>query len=133
MAGAFVSPLQGKIDVALGQFARAYRNNALVAPLLFPRVEVMKQQDYFWTFNRENQKLAENTLRGPGAAAERIVQTLSKTLYKAQDHSLARLIPDEERGNFMAGDLEQWVTNALMDKIALDFENRVATLATATA
>jgi hypothetical protein len=129
MAGAFVPVTQGKIDVALSQFARGYRNNQMVAPLLFPRVDVMKQQDYFWSFGRENQKLAENTLRGPASAAERIVQTISKTLYFAPDHALARLIPDEERGNFMAGDVEQWATQYIMNKIALDFENRVATLA----
>jgi hypothetical protein len=112
MAGASPSVLQGKIDVALSQFARQYRNNNLVADFLFPRVEVLKQQDYYWTFGRENQKLAENALRGPGSAAERIAQTISKTLYKAQDHSLARVIPDEERSNFMAGDVEQWATQA---------------------
>lgn len=133
MAGASPSVLQGKIDVALSQFARQYRNNNLVADFLFPRVEVLKQQDYYWTFGRENQKLAENALRGPGSAAERIAQTISKVLYKAQDHSLARLIPDEERSNFMAGDVEQWATGALMDKLLLDRENRIAALATVTA
>src|SRR5260370_41407284 len=106
MAGAEVSVVQGKIDVALSQFAQLYRNNALVAEQLFPRVEVQRQSDFFWLFGRENQALRENTLRAPGSAAERIQQTLSKTKYFTLDHSLARLIPDEERGNFMAGDLE---------------------------
>lgn len=133
MAGAEVSVVQGKIDVALSQFAQLYRNNTLVAEQLFPRVEVIRQSDFFWLFGRENQALRENTLRAPGSPAERIQQTLSKTKYFANDHALARVIPDEERGNFMAGDLEQWATQAIMDKLMLDEEVNVAALATNTA
>lgn len=129
-AGAQVSPVQGKIDVALSQFAQMYRNNTLVAESLFPRVEVLKESDFYWLFGQENLALRENTLRAPGSAAERIQQTLSKTKYFTTDHSLARLITDEERGNFMAGDLEQWATQTLMDKILLDEEARAAAVAT---
>jgi hypothetical protein len=131
--GAIVNPVQGKIDVALSQFARGYRNNTLVAEELFPRVEVQRESDFYWQFGRENQALRENTNRAPGTAAERIQQSLSKTKYFTTDHSLARLITDEERGNFMAGDLEQWATQALMDKLLLDEEVSVAAFATNTA
>jgi len=132
-AGAQVSPVQGKIDVALSQFAQMYRNNALVAEALFPRVEVLRQTDLYWTFGRENRALRENVLRAPGAAAERIQQTLSKNPYSTVDHALAREITDEERGNFMAGDLEQWATQTIMDKLMLDEEVRAAALATTPA
>jgi hypothetical protein len=133
MAGAMVSPVQGKIDVALSQFAQLYTNNMMVAPYIFPRVEVIHQSDFYWLFGRENQAVRENSLRGPGSAAERIQQTLSKTKYFTQDHSYARLIPDEERGNFFAGDLEQWITQTLMSKLLLDLEINVAGIATNTA
>ncbi len=129
-AGANVSPVQGKIDIALSQFALTYRNNLYVAESLFPRVPVQKESDFYWTFGRENQALRENTLRAPGSAAERIQQSISKTKYFTTDHSLARLITDEERGNFLAGDLEQWATQALTDKLLLDEEVRVAQIAT---
>jgi hypothetical protein len=133
-AGAMNPIAQGKIDVALSQFARVYRNNAFVAETLFPRLEVNNQTDKYWTFGRENQQIfGEKILRAPGAAAERIVQTLSTAPYACVDHSLARLIPDEERGNFQAGDVEQWATGAVQDKILLDLEDRVATLAIDTA
>jgi hypothetical protein len=126
MAGAEVSVVQGKIDVAISQFAQQYRNNALVGEQVFPRVGVLKQSDFYWTFGRENQALRENDLRAPATAAERIQQTLSKQRYFCPDHSLARLIPDEERGNFMAGDLEQWATGTIMDKLLLAEEVRIA-------
>lgn len=129
MPGAIVNSVQGKIDVALSQFARGYTNNTMVAELLFPRVDVIHQSDFFWQFGRENQAIRENSLRAPGAAAERIVQTLSKTKYNCVDHSYERLIPDEERANFMAGDVEQWATGALTDKLLLDEEIRAAAAA----
>jgi hypothetical protein len=132
-AGAQVSPTQGKIDIALSQFARGYRNNQLVAEILCPRVEVENQSDKFWQFGRENQKLVENQKRAPGAAAERINQTVSTDNYLCVDHSLERLITDEERGNFQAGDVDQWATGTLTDKILLGEENEVATLAGDTA
>jgi hypothetical protein len=133
MAGSMVSPVQGKIDVALSQYAQLYRNNLMCAESLFPRVEVIHQSDFFWQFGRENQAIRENSLRAPGSAAERIQQTLSKTKYNCNDHAYARQITDEERGNFMAGDLEQWATQAIMDKLLLDQEIAVAAIASATA
>jgi hypothetical protein len=109
-----------------------YRNNAFKAEILFPRVAVSNQSDKYWVFGRENQQLTENTLRAPGSAAERIKQTISTDNYFCDDHSLARFIPDEERRNFTAGDVEQWATSALMDKIMLDEEVEIATLAADT-
>lgn len=75
-AGAMVNPVQGKIDVALSQFAQLYRNNSMVAEVLLPRVPVEAQSDFYWIFGRENQALRENDLRAPAAPAERIQQTL---------------------------------------------------------
>ncbi len=132
MAGAFVNPVQGKIDVALSQFARMYTNNTFVAETLFPRVEVEHQSDFYWLYGDENLQALENDLRAPGAPAERIQQTLSKDRYFCPDHSLARSIPDEERGNFTAGDVEQWAVSTLMDKLFLKEEIRAAALATDT-
>jgi hypothetical protein len=135
MPGAIVSTTQGKIDIALSQFARMYSNNSFVAERLFPRVEVNHQSDKFWLYGRENQALRENTKRAPGSPAERIAQTLSNTNYNCVDHSLARLIPDEERANFQAGtggSVEQWATKAISDKLFLDEEIAAAALATDT-
>lgn len=127
------NPTQAKIDVALSQYARGYRNNALIAELLFPRVEVLKQSDKYWKWGRENQQLTENDLRAAGSAAERIVRTQSTDAYGCYDHSLSDFIPDEERANYETGDLEQKSTQILTDKLLLALEKRVATLSTTLA
>ena len=133
MAGLIVDPQQGHIDVALSNFARKFRNPGLLAELLFPRVPVLEQTAKFWLFGRQNQQLPDNALRAPGAAAEQVKQTISKDSYRAEDHSLARLITQEERANFQAGNVDQWATEMLTDRILLDLENRISTLMGAAA
>lgn len=133
-AGLYVPIQQGKIDIALSQFAKGYNNNQFIGDVLFPTVEVSHQSDKFWVFGRENQQTFDNyDLRAPASAAERIKQTVSTSNYMTVDHSLARLIPDEERGNFQVGDVEQWATQYVTDKLRLMREIRVAALATNTA
>lgn len=132
-AGALNPARQGKIDVALSNLAQKYRNNQLVGERLFPRVNAMKQSDKYWLFGREGQQLTENDLRARGASAEQIRQAISTDSYLAEDHALAAIIDEQERAGFEAGNVEQWKTEALMDKILLGHENRVATLATTLA
>ena len=128
MPGLIVDPQQGHIDVAQSNFARKYRNPGLLAELLFSRITVMEQTGKFWQFGRQNQQVPDNPLRAPGAAAEQVKQTISKASYRAEDYSLARLITQEERANFQAGNVDQWATEMLTDRILLDLENRIANL-----
>ncbi|MEE9235321.1 MAG: major capsid protein [Candidatus Acidoferrales bacterium] len=127
---AFVSPLQGHIDVALSNFAVKFRNPAYVADRVFTRVPVQRQSDKYWRFGKEQLQALLDDLRAPGAAAQRVTQTLSPDTYFAEDHALERLITDEERANFDAGDVEQWATETLTDKILLRKEKLFASLVT---
>ncbi|MBI4462811.1 MAG: major capsid protein [Acidobacteria bacterium] len=127
---AFVSPIQGHIDVALSNFAVQYRNPAYVADQVFTRVPVQRQSDKYWRFGKENLQALIDDLRAPGAAAQRIIQTLSTDSYFADDHALERLITDEERSNFDAGDVEQWAAQTLTDKLLLRKEKLFAALVT---
>ncbi len=102
---AFVSPLQGHIDVALSNFAVKFRNPAYVSDQVFTRVPVQRQSDKYWRFGKEQLQALIDDLRAPGAAAQRVTQTLSAETYFAEDHALERLITDEERANFDAGDV----------------------------
>ena len=130
---AFVSPLQGHIDVALSNFAVKFRNPAYVSDQVFTRVPVQRQSDKYWRFGKEQLQALIDDLRAPGAAAQRVTQTLSAETYFAEDHALERLITDEERANFDAGDVEQWVTETLTDKLLLRKEKLFAAAVTDTA
>ena len=130
---AFVSPIQGHIDVALSNFAVQFRNPSYVSDQVFTRVPVQRQSDKYWRFGKENLQALVDDLRAPGAAAQRVLQTLSADSYFCDDHALERLITDEERANFDAGDVEQWATETLVDKLLLRKEKLFADLVTDTA
>ena len=130
---AFVSPLQGHIDVALSNFAVKYRNPGYVSDRACTRVPVQRQSDKYWRFGTEQLQALVDDLRAPGAAAQRIAQSLSADTYFAEDHALERLITDEERANFDAGDVEQWASETLTDKLLLRKEKLFASMVTDTA
>lgn len=122
----FVSTKQGHIDVPLSQYAQAFRNLIFVGERFFPRVPVNKQSDKYWKWGRENIQLPPSTLRAPGAAAQRILQSISTENYNAEDQSLERFITDEERGNFDPGNVEQWATKHLTERLLLAKEKLFA-------
>lgn len=130
---AFVSPLQGHIDVALSNFSVKFRNPSYVSDQVFTRVPVQRQSDKYWKFGQEQLQALTDDLRAPGASAQRVTQSLSSQTYFAEDHALERLITDEERSNFDAGDIEQWVAETLTDKILLRKEKLFAAAVTDTA
>ena len=129
---AFVSPLQGHIDVALSNFAVKFRNPSYVSDQVFTRVPVQRQSDKYWQFGKEQMQALVDDTRAFGAAAQRVDQSLSSQTYFAEDHALERLITDEERSNFDAGDIEQWVAETLTDKLLLRKEKLFAAAVTDT-
>jgi hypothetical protein len=131
--GAFVSPLSGFLDAALTDFVKRFQNNALVSDIIAPRIPIPFQSGKYWIFGRENENLLQQTLRAPGAGSQRIRRTLSTGSFFASSHALSVAIPDEDKANYQAGDLNQDAAQDLMDKILLDKENDLATKLTDTA
>jgi hypothetical protein len=131
-AGATPNITQAKIDIALSAFSNGYRNNSLVADRLFPRTPVGKQSDKYWVWSRENMKVDSNDTRAPGAGAQRIEPKISTDNYFCEDHALGAIIPDEERPNFEAGDIEQVKNQLVMDRLLLNWEKEVADAAAVT-
>ncbi len=130
MGTSVVLPLTGRLDMALSNYAKGYRNNQLVTDLLFPRVPVTRQTDKYWKFGREAQQLTNKTLRAPGSPAERIRFTLSNDSYFAQSHALSDVVPDEDKKSYTLGDLNQTAVEIMQQKLMLDREARAAALAT---
>lgn len=128
--GTFTPVLQGKLDVALSNFAREFRNAAFVADRIFSRVEAGKQTSRYWIFGREALQDPGDELRAPTAAAIELTQTLSSDVYFADDHAASRLIAHEERAAFEAGDVDRWATEMLVNRLLLKKEIRARNVAT---
>ena len=127
------SPLLGHLDMALTNFAKAYRQNELISDIVCPRVPVGRQTDKYWIFGREGQQLTEKTLRAPGAPARRTRLSLSSDSFFADSHALAAEIAAESEAAYTAGNLRQDATQHLISKILLDKEVEAAALLTDSA
>ena len=126
----FTAPFQGQIDVALSNFAREFRNSVFVSDLIGPRVSVLKQIDSYAQFGEESLEDPGEELRAPTAAALELVQTVSTDRYVCDDHALSRLIPLEEESSFEFGDVRQWATQMLTDRLLLKKEKRLKDIVT---
>jgi hypothetical protein len=133
MATSVVLPLTGRLDMALSNYAKGYRNNQDVTDLLFPRLPVLRQTDRYWVFGREAQQLSNNTLRAPGSPSERTSFKLSSASYFCPSHALSAVVADEEKKSYTIGDLNQSTVELLQTKLMLDRQARAATLATTPA
>ena len=126
----FTAPFQGQIDVALSDFAREFRNPVFVSDLIAPRVPVLKQIDSYAQFGEESLEDPGDELRAPTAAAIELVQTVSTDRYTCDDHAVSRLIPLEEESSFEFGNVRQWATQMLTDRLLLKKELRLRDIVT---
>jgi hypothetical protein len=136
---AYAGPMvSGILNVALSNFAKEYRNNALVAELLAPRVAVQRQMFQYLIFDRANQRLTQQTLRAPGARPQTIRRSWSTNPYNCKSHALSAEIPYETEAYALGMNfsLKQKATEGLIQLINLDREvylaNLLATAATNT-
>jgi hypothetical protein len=125
----------GTLNVALANFAKSFRNNALVGDLIAPRVPVGRQSFQYTVFDRSNQRLDRQTLRAPGATPQTDRMSYSEYPYFCKSHALRAEVPyEQEQYALGLGFSEkQAATRRLIDKISLDRENYIASLVTATA
>ena len=112
------SPFLGKLDVDLTNFAIEHRNRGYVSDLIAPIVSVAKQSDKYVIFGSEGLKDPGDIVRGPGAAAIELVQSLSRDSYACEDHAASRVVALEEVSN-LAGvrDPFEWATRMLLDRV----------------
>jgi len=75
-------------------------NQNFAGPVLFPALNVMKQSDKYYIFDRETTKLEIHDLRAPGTVANEIPgRKVSIDTYFANEHALQIPVTDEERQN----------------------------------
>lgn len=120
---------QVHIQAALADLSIAYRQERPpVSDRIFPRVNVAKQADKFFVWNKGDMWRSEAKRRAPGTLFPRMGVRLSTDNYSVEQYALEYEIPDEIRANQDAAvDIEETGTMTLTDQLSLIKDLRFAT------
>ena len=110
-------------------------NKNFAGPMLFPAVNVKKQSDKYYVFDRETTKLEIHDVRAPGTVANEIPgRKVSVDTYYANEHSLQIAVTDEERTNVdVPLTPDQDAVELVTERIILGREKAMKDIATNTA
>lgn len=128
--------LQGRtlhVDQHLTNIAVNYRPTGFVADMIMPMIMVPKQSDMIKVYKQEDQFRQNNTVRAPGAQANKVGFQVSSDFYACKNYALKGEVTIEDRANADAAfirDLEEGRTEFVMDQLLLDWEIRVASQVT---
>jgi len=117
------------IDAALSQMAIGYRPEGFIADMIFPTVQVGKQSDVYYVFDRGDRLRVEDTTRAPGTPARVVTEGVGSGTYVARNFALAASVVIEDKANADPVLLTNLLNNKstyLLDKLMLDWERRVA-------
>ena len=121
------------VDVPLSNIVQGRRPDGFIADQLIPITPVSKQSDMWYKFNHLEWRRHENglTLRAPSTEAKKVHMTVSSDTYFAPNYELGTSWPVEDEVN--ADQVLQWsqsAANFLTDRLMMDYEMRVAGIAT---
>jgi len=118
------------VDKPLSNISIKYRNENFIAMDVFPEVQVKKDSDKYFIYDRDF-RLPE-TARANRAESRQHSFQLSTSSYVLEEHSLHDYISDRDAENYDLGGMRADVTEELTDKILLRLEKSVASLFTST-
>lgn len=123
------------VDQHLTNIAINYAAQTYIAAEIAPVVPVDKETNLFPVFSRQEKFALETTRRARGAEANKVTRTVGSLQYQCQNYALGYDIATEDRANMdtvFRNELDTGATVYLLDKLNLDMEKRVITLADAT-
>lgn len=118
------------VDKPLSNISIKYRNENFIAMEVFPEIQVKKDSDKYYIYDRDF-RLPETARANKGEARIHSYQ-LSTASYVLEEHSLKDFISDRDADNYDLGNMRADVVEELTDKILLRLEKSVADLFTST-
>lgn len=124
------------IDAALSEMSIqfAMEQGMYLGPSVMPTVNVDKQYDRFYVWDKDYWFKIPDTRRAPATRANQVETSVSSLAYYCHNWALEEKIPFEDLSNAdQALQLEESTARHIMQLLMLDQENRIATLLTAAA
>lgn len=123
------------LDVPLTNVVIGYRPENLIADMIFPVIDVPKQSGNIIEFSQDDALRREDTKRAPGTEAKRVTRSVSSIYFFCNNYALQDGVTIEDRANadpIYAQRLFNGKSTYIVDKLALDWEVRVALQVTST-
>ena len=121
------------IDTPLSNISIGYRPRNLIARDIFPLVQVPKQSDAYYVWDRDEWLRTPSTQRAKGTEARPISLKVTSETFFCLNYALKAEIPYEDITNADAAiNLRQSASNRIVDGLEQDWEQRLATTLTTT-
>jgi len=128
-------PRELHVDQHLTDLALNYRPQTYIADQIAPVVPVQKQRNTYVVFSRFEAFSTEDTRRAPGTQAKKVTRSVGSAFYQAENYALASDVTVEDQANMDDAyrfELDVGKSRYLINKLNLDMEKRVITLASNT-
>ena len=122
------------VDPMLTKTAIGYKNERMIADLVFPELGVNKQSGKHFTYDRARFRV-EETERAAGTNSKEVTLAVGTgSTYFAEDHALKQFVSDEDRDNAITPTTPMVdATENVMDLLKIAKEKELADLITSTA
>ena len=121
------------IDAPLTNLTIGYRPRGLIAPDIYPLVQVPNQSGAYYVWTSGEFLRVPKTERSPGTPAKRVNFAVSSSTYFAKNFALAQELPYGDISNADAAlNTRQSAANRVMDGLSLAWEDRIAVTLTTT-
>ncbi len=115
------------VDAVLTNLSLRYRNEALIADMILPRLKVRKRSDKYFVYKKSNSYRLIDSAVGPKAQPNEVEWEVGTDNYSVEDYALADYIPVESTDNADSPLQPRMDTNEFINEwLDLDREKRVA-------
>ena len=116
------------IDPLLTNVYIGYSNTELIADILFPKVEVIKESGIYFKNDKSNLIEPDSTKRALTGQANRVTGTLSQATYNLEEHTLEEYIDDRVMKNYDRPFAPRRnATNRIAGQLMIEKENQLIT------
>src|SRR3990167_4528833 len=117
----------------LSNISIAYRPQGLIAREVYPLVQVTKQSDAYYVWDRDEWLRGLKTQRAKGTEPKKVNLKVSSATFYCLNYALMAEIPFEDISNADAGiNMRESASARIVDGIEQDWEVRLATTLTTT-
>ena len=121
------------IDVPLSNISINYEPQGLIAPMIYPIVNVEKETGVYYVWAKAENMRVHNAVRARGMEANRITLDVSSDTYAIRNYALAMDIPYEDLANADASlQLRSSAVRRVVSGLNLAWEDREAVTLTTT-